>query len=116
MRRLIRLQEQTFGKGITLISPEEIKAIETIWIYEGDNISSIADVFDYPIFSQNTKRNGTLGLEQLGEISSNKGIPPRLIEQLLIVEKDLSHLSRRTGIYERLETVIDEYLISEMKS
>jgi len=46
-RRLIRLQEQIMSREITLISPEEIKAIETIWIYEGDNISSVADVLDY---------------------------------------------------------------------
>jgi hypothetical protein len=37
-----------------------------------------------------------------------------LIEQLLIVEKDLSHLSRRNGIYDRLEKVIEEHVINEM--
>lgn len=118
-RRLIKLQEQIMSKGITLISPEEIKAIETIWIYEGDNISSVADVLDYPEMNRFTaypslKRNNMLGLEHLSEICDKNEIPARLIEQLLIVEKDLSHLSRRTGIYDRLEAVIEEYLINEM--
>jgi len=118
-RRLIKLQEQIMSREITLISPEEIKAIETIWIYEGDNISSVADVLDYPEMIEFAaypplKRNNMLGLEQLNEICERNSIPPRLIEQLLIVEKDLSHLSRRTGIYDRLEKVVEEYIINEM--
>jgi DNA sulfur modification protein DndC len=119
LRRLIRLQEQVISKGITLISPEEIKAIETIWIYEGDSISSVADVLDYPEMNRFTadsalKRNNILGLEQLAEICNKNGIPARLIEQLLIVEKDLSHLSRRIGIYDRLEMVIEEYVLNQI--
>jgi len=117
LRRLIELQEQIMSREIPLISPEEIKAIETIWIYEGDNISSIADVLDFPKMNDLTAyspRNNMLGLEQLSKICDKNRIPARLIEQLLIVEKDLSSLSRRTGIYDRLEKVIEEYVINEM--
>ncbi|MBL7074948.1 DNA phosphorothioation system sulfurtransferase DndC [candidate division KSB1 bacterium] len=117
LRRLIKLQEQIMGREIPLISPEEIKAIETIWIYEGDNISSIADVLDFPKmndFTAYSPRNNMLGLEQLSKICDKNRIPARLIEQLLIVEKDLSSLSRRTGIYDRLEKVIEEHVINEM--
>lgn len=113
LRKLIKLQEQTMDREITLISPEEIKAIETIWIYEGDKISSIADVYDFAEYSL-LNRNKMLGLEQLSKICDKNTISARLIEQLLIVEKDLSRLSRRTGIYERLEKVIEEYVINEM--
>lgn len=113
LRRLIKLQEQIMSREITLISPEEIKAIETIWIYEGDNISSIADVYDFATYSPINKTK-TLGMEKLNKICNKNRISARLIEQLLIVEKDLSRLSRRTGIYERLEKVIEEYVINEM--
>jgi len=113
LRRLIKLQEQIMSREITLISPEEIKAIETIWIYEGDNISSIADVYDFATYSPLNKTK-TLGMEKLNKICNKNKISARLIEQLLIVEKDLSRLSRRTGIYNRLEKVIEEYVINEM--
>lgn len=113
LRRLIKLQEQIMSREITLISPEEIKAIETIWIYEGDNISSIADVYDFATYSPLNKTK-TLGMEKLNKICNKNKISSRLIEQLLIVEKDLSRLSRRTGIYDRLEKVIEEYVINEM--
>ena len=121
LRRLIKLQEKIMGREIPLISPEEIKAIETIWIYEGDNISSVADVLDFPKMNDFAaysplNRNNILGLEQLSKICDKNRIPARLIEQLLIVEKDLSSLSRRTGIYDRLEKVIEEHVINEMAS
>lgn len=119
LRRLIKLQEQVAIREISLISPEEVKAIETIWIYEGDNISSIADVFKFPKMSDFTvcdysARNSVFDLDQLSTICNKNRIPARLIEQLLIVEKDLSHLSRRNGIYDRLEKIIEEHVINKM--
>ena len=118
-RRLIKLQEKVANRGITLISPEEIKAIETIWIYEGDNIASIVDVLrlpgenyvNVPLSNNDDSHSG-----KLKEICDKHEIPMQLIERLLIVEKDLSSLSRRTGIYGRLEKVIEEYVIKEIKS
>ena len=107
----MKLQEGLIGRGISLISPEEIKAIETIWIYEGDNITSINDVL-------NTDRKITLNkngfdvADKLSEICNNYDVSPDLIERLLIVEKDFSTLSRRTGIYDRLEKVIEEEAIT----
>lgn len=119
LRRLIKLQEQVANRGISLISPEEIKAIETIWIYEGDNISSIVDILEFPKIDDFTVSvplaiNNMLGLKELNEICNKNRIPVRLVKQLLIVEKDLSSLSRRTGIYDRLEKVIEEHVINEM--
>lgn len=119
LRRLIRLQEQVTNRKISLISPEEIKAIETMWIYEGDNISSIADVLKFHkmegfTVSNALTRNNLLDIKQLRKICNKNRVPVHLIEQLLIVEKDLSFLSRRTGIYDRLEKVIEEHIINEM--
>jgi len=121
LRRLIRLQEQIISRKVSLISPEEIKAIETLWIYEGDKISSIADVLDSTkmndISTPNpVNKNNGRGFECLKKICEKNEIPPRLVEQLLIVEKDLSNLSRRFGIYDRLEKIIEEYVLDEMIS
>ena len=117
------VQKLVKEKGITLISTEEIKAIELLWIYEGDNISSIADVINFDnMFEDNSNvfehkyRNNNLDIEKLQKVCEINQIPPTLVEQLLIVENDLSRLSRRTGIYDRLEKVIEEYVINEMKT
>lgn len=115
LRRLIKLQGEVASKSISLISPEEIKAIEAIWIYEGDNITSIAEVLE--ISKQNL--NGELPnsrdyTKKLEEICEKYGISAQLIEQLLIVEKDLSSISRRTSIFARLEKVIEEHAMNKI--
>ena len=114
LRRLIKLQESFINRDMSLISPEEIKAIETIWIYEGDNISSIADILNMEgdILSN---KNDYAEINQLSNICKKYEVPVNLIQRLLIVEKDLSTLSRRIGIYNRLEKVIEELVIQKMK-
>jgi DNA sulfur modification protein DndC len=117
LKRLINLQEMVADRGISLVSPEELKAIETLWIYEGDPITSIVDVLgpseestdELPV---NDKSSTT----KLEEICSNHGISVQLIEQLLAVERDFSSMSRRSGIYGRLEKVIEGYVIDEMSN
>jgi len=120
LRDLIKLQQEMKDRGITLITPEEIKAIETIWIYEGDNISSIADVIGVSEYSDIPAEIHTNGFskvksECLQKACQKNKVPLELIERLLLVEKDLSNLSRRSGIYERLEKVLDEYLLNGAK-
>jgi DNA sulfur modification protein DndC len=115
LKRLIKLQEEVASRGISLISSEEIKAIETIWVYEGDNITDIAEVLgSSKEYSNEALNNNRVYIEKLKEICDKYGVPVQLIEQLLTVEKDLSTLSRRTGMYERLEKVIGEYVLNKM--
>lgn len=77
-----------------LITPEELSAIELAWIYDGDDYSS-ADEF---IKSR---------IKGKSEIDS-------LIDRLLIVEHDMSDVSRRIGIYGKLEKAINEYAITKL--
>jgi len=110
LRRLIHLQKQLSDHDLSLISPEEIQAIEIIWIYEGDDISSIMDVIN----SDNEVievRKDMDWINNLTTICDANGIHPSLIERLLIVERDFSSLSRRSGILNRLEKVIEEQVI-----
>jgi len=109
LQKLLALQSEFIKRKIVLISPEEIKAIETLWIYEGDNISSISEVLDSGRASMSSKNN-FINKDLLVELCSKYKIPVDLIERLLIVEKDFSKLSRRTGIFSRLERVIEEYV------
>lgn len=107
-KRLMELHDRFSKRGISLISPEEIKAIETLWIYEGDNIFSVLEVLDE---NQKSFSNNTIKYKnQLREICSRYGTSEDLIERLLLVEKDFSKLSRRRGIYNRVEKILDEYI------
>ena len=120
LRELIKLQQEMKEHGLTLITPEEIKAIETIWIYEGDNISSIADVIGISEFSdipEEPYANGfsMIKADLLQEACMKNKVPVELIERLLVVEKDLSNLSRRSGIYNRLEKVLEEHIFNGAK-
>jgi DNA sulfur modification protein DndC len=121
LRRLLQLQEKVSDKKISLISPEEIKAIETIWIYEGDTVSTITDVLKSA--SSEGFVNATMlpdqfanGSEFLSKICEKNGVSLDLVGQLMAVEKDLSSLSRRIGIYNRLEKVIDEHFMREYRN
>lgn len=112
LRKLIDLQENVLEHKMELITPEELKAIETILIYEGDNISSLADIFE-----EKNKKNPKKHEEfsAIVEISRKHGIHPRLIEKLMVVENDLSSLSRRVGLYNRMEKVLEEHIVTEAK-
>lgn len=115
LRRLVKLQEKVADKNISIISPEEIKAIEMLWIYEGDSISSVSDIINFhesDLNSSNMIQAKVLGNEILQDLCAENGISQNLIEQLLLVEKDLSSLSRRNGIYDRLEHVIQENILN----
>lgn len=109
LRRLVALQSEFVKRKISLISPEEIKAIETLLVYEGDNISSISDVLSGEKTVSNNQNN-FVNKDLLVRLCSKYKIPADLMEGLLIVEKDFSKLSRRSGIFSRLEKVIEEYV------
>jgi len=112
LRRLIDLQENKLEKDMELITPEELKAIETILIYEGDEISSLADILEENVGETDEKFDE---LSKIKEISDKHGVDPRLIEKLIVVENDLSSLSRRVGLYSRMEEVLDEHIVSKAR-
>ncbi len=114
LRRLVELHESFKGKGFPLISPEEIKAIETIWVYEGDPITSVVDVLARNKCEIVCQADNGISA-QLKTICAKHDIPFELLERMLIVENDLSMLSRRIGIYSRLEKIIGEYSLENMQ-
>jgi DNA sulfur modification protein DndC len=79
-----------------LITNEELDLIQLAWIYDGDDIESMEKIL--------------LGREE------SKDKIDRLISRLLIVEKDMTRLSKRKGIYNKLEGVIEQYSMSSMKA
>ena len=96
LKQLLAIQSDLRKKepDVELISPEEIKAIELLWIYDGDLVESIEQVTQKKV-------------DQTDSID-------KLIDRLLIVENDMSDMSRRVGVFKKLEQVIYEYTMREM--
>lgn len=112
LRKLLDLQENVLERKMELITAEELKAIETILIYEGDDITSLANITGEGHSSKSHKSN----IKKIKEISKKYDVPERLIEKLMVVENDLSSLSRRVGLYNRLEEVIEENIVTEAQN
>ena len=78
-----------------LITPEEITAIKLAWIYDGDDQNSVDEVLN------GVKRRDSIG---------------SLTDRLLAVEEDMSNVSRRIGIYGKLEKALTEYSITKIQN
>ena len=96
LSRLLEIQSdlQKSDPDIELISPEEIKAIELLWMYDG----------------------GTVGVDDDKSKFDDEDNLEKLLDRLLVVEEDMSDLSKRVGIYKKLELVIQEYTMNDMVS
>ena len=96
LMRLLDIQKelQKIEPDIQLITPEEIKAIELLWFYDGDTLGSMDELS---------------GENKEDSIDS-------LISRLLKVEDDMSDLSKRVGIYKKLEHVIMEHTMNRIVS
>ena len=94
LRRLLEVQAKLreSDSEIELISPEEIRAIEYLWMYDG----------------------GTVGIGDSEDKFNESDSVDKLINRLLAIEEDMSDLSRRRGLYKKLETVIMEYTMNQM--
>ncbi len=78
-----------------LITPEEISAIKLAWIYDGDDRAAVESI--------------------IGDVTSIDEIDS-LTNHLLAVEQDMSDVSRRIGIYGKLEKALTEYSITSLKN
>ncbi|MBQ3685660.1 MAG: DNA phosphorothioation system sulfurtransferase DndC [Candidatus Methanomethylophilaceae archaeon] len=76
-----------------LITPEEITAIKMAWIYDGDTQEDIDKII-----------RSTNSVDEIGALT----------DRLLSVEQDMSDVSRRIGIYSKLEKAVLEYSISKL--
>lgn len=95
MEELLKIQEnlKKIEPDTELISSDELSLIKMAWIYDGDDSESARTLFNM----------------------DNKDDPEeRLLDRLLIVERDFSNISRRVGIYKKLEAVISEYSMCKM--
>ena len=98
LRKLLSIEKELkrTDPDAELITKEELDLIQLAWIYDGDDIESIEEI--------------------LSEKEKGEDRIDRLISRLLIVEKDMTRLSRRKGIYDKLESVVEQYSMSSMKA
>lgn len=114
------LKEKLDEQSIKLISPEEIQAIVKLWIYEGDDINKINELLK-ECGAGDSYIDHLLGIDnekyqtRLESICKENNVPLDLIDKLLFVEKDMSALSRRVGIFNKLDGIIENYVLDEMK-
>lgn len=117
LRRLIRTQRMVRKRGLHLITPEELKAIEILWTYDGDNPRSMKNILRSSNYGELQKAPViTRRLENevyLQKICEQCKVPVQFIERLLTVEEDFSTLSKKKDIYSRLEKVVEECIYSE---
>ncbi|MFW9944765.1 MAG: DNA phosphorothioation system sulfurtransferase DndC [Candidatus Sifarchaeia archaeon] len=120
LTRLLKVQEEVGQERCRLISPEELAAIQTLWVYEGESPRAVKKIigksFDHrsDALSPISPEVDEVGF--LEQLCKREEIPLQLIDRLLAVESDLSGLSRRRDLYSRLERVLDEHIVAEMTS
>jgi DNA sulfur modification protein DndC len=120
LRRLMETQEKLGKEDSRLITQEELAAIQTLWIYEGDSPRAVEKIAG-KYMSKNGRSISTLAKEKddlgyLLQLCEKEEVPLQLLETLLAVERDLSGLSRRRDLYSRLEKVLEEHIMSELAS
>jgi DNA sulfur modification protein DndC len=120
LQRLMETQKKLGKEECKLISQEELAAIQTLWIYEGDSSRSVQKIAG-KFMSKNGRAPSTLAKEKddlgyLLQLCEKEEVSLQLLETLLAVERDLSGLSRRRDLYSRLEKVLEEHIMSELAS
>ncbi|MCA9111015.1 MAG: hypothetical protein KDA52_13775, partial [Planctomycetaceae bacterium] len=124
LRKLLAAQEKVRHEGpdpnATLISDEELQAIRRIWqsekhdwedsvpaIYRevtGDELECVAQ--DVTNFTQRDQ-------ELLQKIAHKHGVQAELVGRLLELERDMHGMSRRAGIYGKIDAIVREDWLSE---
>ena len=124
LERLLKLPQQypdlkreLDAMEYVLITPEEIQAIVQIWIYEGDSIREIRELFtrcgmDAPYITSLFMNDDSMNI--LEDICALHEVPVDLIQKLLMVENDRSGLSRRNGVYNKLDGILETYVLEDM--
>lgn len=119
LRRLLRTQKQVRSTGpdpkVNLVLPEELHKIRQLWLHEeGDWQDTLPK-----IYQEETGQNldwltddqaGVGGLEQrlLQEVSQEAGLPGGMLQQLFDVEREHQGMTRRFGIYDKLDDVLSK--------
>lgn len=111
--RLLGVQRET---GLTLISEDELSAIQWIWHHDFHDAPVVSEIFRNIIggevlavrneTAERRKEERTL----LEEVCAEEGVPAELVEQLVQIEKDKSGLMSRRGLFQDIDMALKKYL------
>lgn len=117
--RLLKIQKEIKTTGpdpnLDLILPDEIKEIRRIWrMEEQDWEDSVPRIYrdatgeSLDWVEEDSVRFSPKDKEALEGISQSHGIPVELVMKLIDEEKKFDSMSRRSGVFERINTVLGE--------
>jgi DNA sulfur modification protein DndC len=114
LRRLLRTQARVRASGpdpeITLIRPEELHAIRRVWRSEESDWADVlpqiveeetGETLDW--VQDDSSLFGTLEESLLGEVCQSRGVPLKLVQQLLGIEQAYDGMRRRHHIYHKID-------------
>lgn len=119
LRRLLRTQKEVRQTGpdpkVNLILPEELHKIRQLWLHEeGDwedclpklYQEEVGEALDWLV----DDHAGVGGLEKrlLQETAREVGLPDGMMQQLFDVERSHQSMTRRFGIYEKIDAVLSK--------
>jgi DNA sulfur modification protein DndC len=119
LRRLLRTQKEVRRTGpdpkVNLILPDELHKIRQLWLHEeGDwedclpklYQEEVGEALDWLVDDQ----AGVGGLEKrlLDEAAREVGLPEGMMQQLFDVERSHQSMTRRFGIYDKIDAVLSK--------
>jgi DNA sulfur modification protein DndC len=119
LRRLLRTQREVRNTGpdpkVNLILPEELHKIRQLWMHEEgdweDRLPKLyqeetGEILDWLVDDQ----AGVGGLEKklLEETAREAGLPAGMMQQLFDVERNHQGMTRRFGIYDKIDDVLSK--------
>ena len=118
LRRLLEAQKKVREDGpddkLNLIQPDELRMIRQLWVNEeGDWEDSLPALYESVLgesldFYDDSVGNGALEMRLLNDVAQDAGIPTHLMRELLDVEKKHAGMFRRTGIYNKIDSVFNK--------
>jgi DNA sulfur modification protein DndC len=119
LRRVLRAQKEVRRDGpdplVQLIRLEELHKIRQLWLHEeGDWEDCLPRIYQEETHESLEwlvdDQAGVGGLEKqlLGETSREVGLPEGMLQQLFDVERSHQGMTRRSGIYEKIDDVLSK--------
>jgi DNA sulfur modification protein DndC len=113
LQKLLEVQQET---GLTLISEDELSAVQWVWHHDFDDPPVVADIVR-EVSGKEVKalRNDIVERRReerklLEEVCAEYGIPADLVEQLVQIERDKSGLMRRHGLFQDIDMALKRYM------
>ncbi len=113
LEKLLEIEEKT---KVSLISKNELAAIQTQWNYDGSFKYSVNDIY-FKVKKQNiiqdfelTKKRKEEELTLLKEVAEKHGVNADHIRELLMTEKEFVSFLRRRNIYTDIQKKIERFV------